>query len=60
MVNRLPDNRYVVIEGNTRLQIYKEFKKEKDGEKKEQNRTEGVKLETESKPKNDQKEGGCC
>ena len=41
-------------------EMYKEFKKEKDGEKKEQNRTEGVKLETESKPKNDQKEGGCC
>ena len=39
-------------------EMYKEFKKEKDGEKKEQNRTEGVKLETESKPKNDQKEGG--
>lgn len=25
IVNKFPDNRYVVIEGNTRLQIYKEF-----------------------------------
>ena len=41
-------------------EMYKEFKKEKDGEKKEQNRTEGVKIETESKSKNDKKAGGCC
>ncbi len=41
-------------------EMYKEFKKEKDSEKKEQNRTEGAKIETESKSKNDQKKGGCC
>ena len=41
-------------------EMYKEFKKEKDGEKKEQNRKEGVKIETESKSKNGQKKGGCC
>ena len=41
-------------------EMYKEFKKEKDSEKKEQNRTEGVKIETESKSKNGQKKGGCC
>ncbi len=41
-------------------EMYKEFKKEKDGEKKEQNRKKGVKIETESKSKNDKKEGGCC
>jgi len=41
-------------------EMYKEFKKEKDSEKKEQNRTEGVKIETESKSKNGQKKRGCC
>jgi Ras-related protein Rab-11A len=42
-------------------EMYKEFKKEKEIEKKEQNRIEGVKLETDIKLKNDKNEKkGCC
>ena len=41
-------------------EMYKEFKKEKEIEKKEQNRIEGVKLETDTKQKNDKIQKGCC
>ena len=41
-------------------EMYKEFKKEKEVEKKEQNRIEGVKLETDTKQKNDKIQKGCC